>query len=48
MSSILKAFNAHLLDFITDIISVFPENKSLKVTKTALETLETHKSKINY
>ena len=38
MSSILKAFNAHLLDFITDIISVFPENRSLKVTKTALET----------
>jgi hypothetical protein len=38
MSSILKAFNAHLLDFITDIISVFPENKNLKITKTALET----------
>ena len=40
MSNILKAFNAHLLDFIADIISVFPEKKSLKVTKTALETLK--------
>jgi len=36
--NILKAFNAHLLEFITDIIQVFPENKNLKVTKTALET----------
>jgi len=38
MSNILKAFNTHLLDFINDIIVVFPENRSLKVTKTALET----------
>ena len=38
MSSILKAFNKHLLDFISDIISVFPENRDLKVTKTALHT----------
>jgi len=38
MSSILKAFNAHLLDFINDIISVFPNNRSLKVTKTAFLT----------
>jgi len=38
MSIILKAFNEHLLEFINDIIRVFPENRSLKVTKTALET----------
>ena len=38
MSSILKAFNEHLLDFINDIISVFPNNRNLKVTKTALQT----------
>ena len=37
-SIVLKAFNEHLVDFINDIIRVFPENKSLKVTKTALET----------
>ena len=36
--SILKAFNTHLVEFITDIIRVFPENKNLRVTKTALET----------
>ena len=38
MSSILKAFNQHLLEFIDDIISVFPNNRSLKVTRTALQT----------
>jgi hypothetical protein len=38
MSSILKAFNKHLVDFINDIISVFPDNRDLKVTKTALHT----------
>ena len=38
MSNILKALYSHLLDFISDIIVVFPENRSLKVTKTALET----------
>ena len=38
MSIILKAFNEHLLEFINDIIRVFPENKSLKVTKTAFAT----------
>lgn len=38
MSSILKAFNEHLVDFINDIISVYPDNRSLKVTKTALQT----------
>ena len=36
--NILKAFNSHLIDFIIDIISVFPENQDLKVTKTVLET----------
>ena len=38
MSSILKAFNTHLIEFISDIISIFPEKKSLRVTRTALET----------
>ena len=38
MSDILKAFNNHLISFITDIITIFPDKKCLKVTRTALET----------
>jgi hypothetical protein len=38
MSNVLAAFNTHLIDFITEIISIFPEKKGLRVTKTALET----------
>ena len=38
MSNILTAFNTHLIDFITDIITIFPEKKGLRVTKTALQT----------
>ena len=38
MSSILKAFNTHLIEFISDIITIFPERKSLRITRTALET----------
>jgi len=38
MSSILTAFNNHLIDFISDIITIFPEKKGLRVTKTAIET----------
>ena len=37
MSSILSAFNNHLIEFIDDIITIFPENKNLKITRTALE-----------
>ena len=39
MSSILSAFNNHLLEFIQDIIRIFPEDKNLKVTLTALKTV---------
>jgi len=38
MSDILKAFNNHLISFISDLITIFPEKKNLKVTRTALET----------
>ena len=38
MSDILKAFNNHLISFISDLITIFPEKKNLKVTKTALST----------
>ena len=38
MSNILKAFNIHLIDFISDVITIVPNKKGLRVTKTALET----------
>ena len=37
-SSILKGFNNHLMEFIDDIIFIFPQQKNLKITKMALET----------
>lgn len=36
-SSILKAFNTHFFEFVQDIINIFPENKDIKDSKTALE-----------
>tara|TARA_B110000483_G_scaffold243635_1_gene334695 strand:+ start:5160 stop:5555 length:396 start_codon:yes stop_codon:yes gene_type:complete len=36
-SSILKAFNNHLFEFVDDIISIFPENNDIKTTKTFFE-----------
>jgi len=39
MSSILSAFNKHLIEFIQDIIRIFPEDKNLKITLTALNTV---------
>tara|TARA_B100001093_G_scaffold511726_1_gene580214 strand:- start:8138 stop:8515 length:378 start_codon:yes stop_codon:yes gene_type:complete len=37
MSSLLKAFNNHLLEFIEDIIRIFPENLDIKTGKTFIE-----------
>jgi hypothetical protein len=36
-STVLKAFNNHFFEFIQDIIEIFPDNYSLKNTKTGLE-----------
>lgn len=36
-SSILKAFNNHLFEFVDDIITIFPENNDIKTTKTFFE-----------
>jgi len=36
MSSLLKAFNNHLLEFIDDIISIFPQNLDIKTGKTMI------------
>tara|TARA_B100000683_G_scaffold130619_1_gene127882 strand:- start:749 stop:1126 length:378 start_codon:yes stop_codon:yes gene_type:complete len=37
MSSLLKAFNNHLLEFIEDVIRIFPENLDIKTGKTFIE-----------
>lgn len=39
-SSLLKVFNNHLLEFIDDVITVFPENLDLKTGKTFIEGLK--------
>lgn len=36
-TTILRAFNAHLFEFIDDIISVFPDNVDIVASKTSLE-----------
>ena len=40
MSSLLKAFNNHLLEFIDDIISIFPKNLDIKTGKTMVESVK--------
>ena len=37
MSSLLKAFNNHLLEFLDDIISIFPNNLDIRTGKTFIE-----------
>lgn len=37
--SILKAFNKHLGEFVIDLISIFPEDNTLKTIKTYLDGL---------
>tara|TARA_B100000902_G_scaffold229938_1_gene218173 strand:+ start:2285 stop:2662 length:378 start_codon:yes stop_codon:yes gene_type:complete len=37
MSSVLKAFNNHLLEFIDDVIRIFPNNLDIKTGKTFIE-----------
>tara|TARA_B100001175_G_C19443956_1_gene607728 strand:- start:732 stop:1127 length:396 start_codon:yes stop_codon:yes gene_type:complete len=36
-STVLKAFNNHLFEFIDDVISAFPDNNDIKTTKTFFE-----------
>ena len=38
--SVLKAFNNHLIEFIDDLISVFPDNLDIKTGKTFVEGLK--------
>ena len=37
MSSLLKAFNNHLLEFVEDVIRIFPGNLDIKTGKTFIE-----------
>ena len=36
-TTILRAFNKHLFDFMDDIIGIFPENIDIKASKTSFE-----------
>jgi hypothetical protein len=38
--SILSAFNNHLLEFLEDVSSIFPDDKDIKKAKSALEMLK--------
>ena len=40
MSSLLKAFNNHLLEFVEDVIRIFPENLDIKTGKTFIEGIK--------
>jgi hypothetical protein len=37
--SLLKAFNNHLVEFIDDVMTIYPENIDIKTGKTFLESL---------
>lgn len=38
--SLIKAFNNHLLEFIDDVIRLFPDNTDLRTCKTFLEGIK--------
>jgi hypothetical protein len=38
--SILSAFNNHLIEFVSDVSSIFPEDKDIKKAKSAIEMLK--------
>jgi hypothetical protein len=39
-SSILRAFNTHLFDFMDDLISIFPNNNDLVLAKSSFDTIK--------
>jgi hypothetical protein len=39
-SSLLRAFNTHLIEFMDDVISIFPENTDLISSKKTLDLLK--------
>ena len=40
MSSILKAFCNHLIEFLDDVIRIFPENLDIRTGKTFIESIK--------
>lgn len=46
MSTILKVFNTHFMEFCEDISKVFPENKEIQKVKFAVEILQKTKPRI--
>ena len=38
-TQILKAFNDHFMEFVDDVISVFPDNDDIRTVKTSLVTI---------
>jgi hypothetical protein len=40
MTTILSAFNNHFLEFVQDILTIFPDNHDLKKAKAGLEMLK--------
>jgi hypothetical protein len=40
MSTVLGAFNNHFLEFVSDILSIFPDNHDIKKAKAGLEMLK--------
>ena len=39
-STITRTFNTHFIDFINDIIIIFPEKNEIQTAKTAFETMK--------
>lgn len=39
-SSILRAFNTHLFDFMDDLIGIFPNNNDLVLAKSSFDTIK--------
>lgn len=46
MSSIVKIFNTHFMEFCEDISKVFPDNKDIQKVKFGIEVLQKTKPKI--
>lgn len=39
-STVMRTFNTHFMEFLDDIISIFPEKREIQVAKTGFETIK--------
>jgi hypothetical protein len=39
-TTLLRAFNTHFFEFVSDIVNVFPDNEDIKLAKTSFETIK--------